>query len=189
METWVDIVGFDGWYQVSDEGRIRSCIATGGGWGNRYRDGQPWRYIPHRIVSGGRHQVQLHKPNDKKVYRYSISRLVWTCFKGPIPEGIEVDHIDRCIDNNYLSNFRLVTKAQNSWNSRPRKLRKYKGVFLDKRMPEGARCWNAALTVNKKRIFIGAFSTELEAVKAYNDAAIKYFGEFAYLNIIENEVH
>jgi hypothetical protein len=42
--------------------------------------------------------------------------------------------------------------------------------------------WRARICVNYKEIGLGFFSTPQEAAKAYNDAALKYFGEFAYLN-------
>jgi AP2-like factor (ANT lineage) len=36
--------------------------------------------------------------------------------------------------------------------------------------------------VNRKRIYIGSFEDQIEAAKAYDKAAIKYYGEFANLN-------
>lgn len=44
-------------------------------------------------------------------------RVVWELIYGPIPEGMEIDHIDRDRKNNALSNLRLVTSAGNSWNT------------------------------------------------------------------------
>ena len=45
---------------------------------------------------------------------------------------------------------------------------------------------------NKKNIFLGSFKDKKDAAKAYNEAAIKYHGEFARLNIIiddENKIN
>ena len=43
-----------------------------------------------------------------------IHRLVWETFKGEIPEGLEIDHIDNNRKNNSLSNLQLVTRAENN---------------------------------------------------------------------------
>ena len=58
---------------------------------------------------------------------------------------------------------------------------KYKGVCFDnaKRYPK--RPWLSSI-YHKKTIFIGHFSTEEEAAKAYDKAAYKIAGEFAKLN-------
>lgn len=42
-----------------------------------------------------------------------VHRLVWETFKGEIPEGLEIDHIDNNRKNNRLDNLQLVTRAKN----------------------------------------------------------------------------
>lgn len=46
------------------------------------------------------------------------------------------------------------------------------------------RNWRARIKINRKSKHIGWFATEAEAVRAYNEAAQQYFGEFACLNEI-----
>lgn len=47
---------------------------------------------------------------------YRIHRLVVEAFIGPIPEGFEVDHIDRDRSNNDVTNLRIVTHSENCRN-------------------------------------------------------------------------
>ena len=42
-----------------------------------------------------------------------VHRLVWETFKGEIPEGLEIDHMDNNRKNNALNNLQLVTRAEN----------------------------------------------------------------------------
>ena len=52
-----------------------------------------------------------------KKTRKSIHRLVWMAFRGAIPKGLEVDHIDMDKANNELENLRLLTRSQNCANT------------------------------------------------------------------------
>ena len=56
----------------------------------------------------------------------------------------------------------------------------YKGVWFDNRR----YAWKAAIQHEGKRKHIGRFSSELEAAKAYNEAALRLHGKFARLNEI-----
>ena len=46
--------------------------------------------------------------------------------------------------------------------------------------------WQVHLKVNGNRMYFGTFSDEVVAAKVYNEAATKYFGEFARLNEIDD---
>lgn len=100
------------------------------------------------------------------------------------PDGMEVDHADRNPLNNQKSNLRIATRAQNGMN-RPKVKRngaatsQYKGVWYDKRR----NCWYAMITINRKAIYLGTFQDEIDAAKAYDNAATNHYGTFAYLNL------
>ena len=47
---------------------------------------------------------------------YSGHRLIWEAFKGPIPKGSYIDHIDGNRSNNALNNLRLVSQSENMYN-------------------------------------------------------------------------
>ena len=48
---------------------------------------------------------------------YSNHRLVWEYHNGPVPDGMDVEHIDRDRTNCKLSNLRLATRSQNMQNT------------------------------------------------------------------------
>ena len=98
------------------------------------------------------------------------------------PANLEVDHIDGNHLNNQKSNLRLATSSQNKMNRGPRKDNKsgYKGVSWHKQRNQ----WTARIMANGKYQHLGLFGNILDAVKTYNEAAIKYFGEFAWINKI-----
>ena len=105
-----------------------------------------------------------------------------------INSKILTDHIDHNGLNNQRENLRLCNTSQNAGNRRIDSLQtmnsssKFKGVYWDNSRNQ---CWRSAIRVNGKRHHLGSFDSEIDAAKAYNEAAIKYFGEFACLNIIE----
>lgn len=92
-----------------------------------------------------------------------------------------IDHINQNGLDNRKSNLRKCNKSQNSMNTKKRETSKYKGVYKDKG-PGRIKRYKAHIHVNKKRICLGIFLTAEEAAIAYNDAALKYHGEFACLN-------
>lgn len=82
----------------------------------------------------GYHLVGI-KVNDKQT-SCLVHKLVWEAFNGPVPAGLEIDHIDRCYTNNKITNLRVVTHSQNMLNSsrvlnaKPKKLSKQKVVKI-----------------------------------------------------------
>lgn len=89
-----------------------------------------------------------------------------------------VDHINRNKLDNRKTNLRSATHGQNMVNSGPQKRNKsgYKGVYVNN------ESYQVQITSNGKRVYIGVYKTAVEAALAYDEAAKKYHGEFAYLN-------
>ncbi len=109
---------------------------------------------------------------------FLLHRVITNC-----PDGYVVDHINHNTFDNRKENLRICSNHQNRFNSNKYKNGKtsiYKGVYIDKRT--NSIC--ATLRYNRKHIHIGTFKTEIDAAIAYNEAALKYFGEFACLNFI-----
>ncbi|KKN70096.1 hypothetical protein LCGC14_0434210 [marine sediment metagenome] len=96
------------------------------------------------------------------------------------PDGILTDHRDGNGLNNTRDNLRICTKGQNSMNQRPQKGGSscYKGVSWHKARGK----WHARIELNQKTKHLGIYDNEIEAAKAYDNAASELFGEFAYTN-------
>lgn len=90
-----------------------------------------------------------------------------------------VDHINNKRYDNRRSNLRLADKQTNGINRPANKNNKlgHKGIFLNKNKTR----YCARIMVNYKNIHLGTFDTLEEAIKARQEAEIKYFGEFAYV--------
>lgn len=104
------------------------------------------------------------------------------------PKCILVDHKDRNGLNNIKENLRFCTYSQNLMNShKPNGAvsSKFKGVVFDSENGIRKTCWKASICINGKRINLGRFRTEIEAARAYNEAAILHFKDFARLNELD----
>ena len=92
----------------------------------------------------------------------------------------EIDHRDGNGLNCQRGNLRRCNRQQNGSSLRlsKRNTSGFKGVYWHKR----AQKWMAYINPNRLRIHLGLFTDKIEAAKAYNTAARKYFGKFAKLN-------
>lgn len=107
---------------------------------------------------------------------------------GKSPDGRAIDHINRNGADNRKANLRFAAHAENMRNCAPlniiNKSSQYKGVSLNKNSLIGNRImkWKVRLRHDNKEMIIGHYRNEIEAAKAYDDAARLHHGEFAYLN-------
>lgn len=101
-----------------------------------------------------------------------------------------LDHINNNPLDNRKVNLRFCPPAENVRNSQASNYKntqyssKYKGVS---RRRSGSFKWVAHIRKNNRQTYLGDFRTEKEAAMAYNKAAVESYGEFAYLNKIEED--
>lgn len=122
---------------------------------------------PYAITNGKINETRKHP----KMHRVIVARMIGRELK----REEYVDHIDNDSLNNRRCNLRICTFSQNAKNKKTyctNKLR-LKGVY------ERNGKFRAQIQVDKKKIMLGTFNTPEEAHRAYCEAAIKYYGEFA----------
>ena len=165
QEVWKDVIGYEGLYQVSSLGRVKSLgRKKGAGSGNKFR---PVILMKTNATSkDGYIRVSLCLKGISKSHK--IHKLVAINFLGHVPCGMDivVDHIDCNKQNNQVSNLQLISNRENATKDRHKnknKISKYVGVGLDKRRNK----WRAYISIEGKQTSIGYFKTETEANLAY----------------------
>ena len=108
-EIWKDIPDYEGLYQASNLGKIRSLDRE-----VRMAHNST-RIVKGRLIKSfkndGYNIVQLSKKGNVNCMK--VSRLVWSAFNGKIPEGMQINHNSEIRDDDRLENLSLVTPKEN----------------------------------------------------------------------------
>ena len=162
MEEWRGLIGYEGIYEVSSLGRVKSL--------SRFRKfGRGFSTTKERILKAGvdNHGYQLvvlskyNKPKTRRVHQ-----LVAEAFLNHEPCGFDlvVDHINDDKKDNSIENLQLVSMRFNAHKTpKEHNTSKYKGVCWDKQMKK----WKVQITINGKCNFLGLFNCEIEASEKY----------------------
>ena len=117
QEIWYDVKGYEGWYQVSNMGRVKSLE----------RVDRLGRRVNEKILSPGKHVngylfVHLWKGGERKMY--DVHRLVLMTFN-PCDnmKSLQVNHINEFKDDNRLENLEWCTALYNlTYNDRHKRV-------------------------------------------------------------------
>jgi hypothetical protein len=135
--------------------------------------------LQYRWSSNGKRVARAVKKNEEW-FTLWLHRVLLDA-----PDGVLVDHKNGNGLDNRRSNLRLASHAQNQFNAKKSTgfSSSYKGVNWLHKLGK----WGAKITVNYRQIHLGCFTSEIEAGRAYDDAARRYFGQYACLNFPESD--
>jgi hypothetical protein len=146
QEIWKDIKGYEGRYQISNLGRVKSLTKS-------IWNGYTFRIKDEFILKGGKDKkgylyVILSKDGIKSIYK--IHRLVAQFFI-PNPENkLEVNHIDGNKLNNSVNNLEWCTHQENIYHACTIGLRpNYRNVNQYDLQGNFIRCWNCISDISK----------------------------------------
>lgn len=161
MEIWKDIKGYEGMYQVSNMGNVKSL---------------------ERLDSIGRHlkgKLKKQSFDDKGYYQLSLSKngvikirrvhqLVAESFLNHTKCGYDlvINHINLNHQDNRIENLEIVTQRDNANKKHITSTSKYTGVCWSKEK----RKWRASINLKYKQSHLGYFTNEYEAHLAYEKA-------------------
>lgn len=156
-ETWEDVVGYEGLYQVDSFGRIKSL---------NYNHAKKERLLKLGINNRGYLQVVLYKNEIKKTK--TVHQLSTMSFFGHQPNGrcLVVNHKNFIKTDNRLKNLEIVTMRENSNKKHLKSTSKYVGVSWDK----GVKKWGSSIRINGIKNHLGFFVSEIDASNAYQNA-------------------
>ena len=161
MEIWKDIPNYEGLYKVSNLGKVKSLA----------RKSSCGRQLNERILKtppggGGYYQCNLYLNGKQKLF--NVHKLVAISFLNHKPNGMKivVDHIDNNKSNNRLENLQLISQRQNSSKDKKGGGSEHIGVYWNKT----ANKWRAQIEIEGKKKYLGYFTDEVQASRAYQSA-------------------
>jgi len=162
MEKWKNIKNFEGIYKVSNKGNVKSLkrkVKNKGSYSG-------YALVKEKILKQSTNRlgykvVTLQK--EGKRYHATVHRLVAKAFLEEPKNKNEVNHKDLNKANNNVLNLEWCNRSENinHYYKSIKTTSKYKGVSYQKDRDK----WVSYINLNKKRIFIGRFNTEIEAKK------------------------
>jgi len=172
QEIWKDIPNYEGYYQVSNYGNVKSLdrLIPNRHGSLTFRKGI---ILKQSKTSHGYMVVSLCFANKQDSFR--VNQLVALGFLNhkKYDNNFVVDHINNNKLDNRLENLQLLSHRDNVIKSLNKQDAKSKYIGVTKRM--NRNCWRARITFNKKSIHIGDYNSE-------NDAYLAYMNKYNEIN-------
>ncbi len=168
-EIWKDVIGYEGYYQVSNCGLVKSMervIVRKNGALLPIKE----KILKQAVGKRGYELVVLQKNGSGKTKK--IHQLVAESFLNHTPCGLKlvVDHIDEDKLNNNSWNLQIISHRDNIIKSTKRGFSNYVGV----RFHKASKKWVSEIMLDGKPKYIGIFLTEKEAAQAYSNTLNKH---------------
>ena len=161
-EIWKDIIGYEGLYQISNFGNVKSFSRPG-----TQTKPNSFRILKFCFDKDNYKTVCLCKKNKKSTKR--VHKLVANAFLIKYLEThFIVNHIDSDISNNNVKNLEFVSIQENVCHGTSKR-KDFVGIT---RVSKLSNRFMARTTIDKKRLYLGAFDTKEDAYKAKKDFEI-----------------
>jgi hypothetical protein len=165
-EIYKDIPGFEGKYQVSNFGNIKTIERV-----TILNDGRKFYYKDKVLICTpdlkGYPKIRLQNFNPNYGSTRRVHSLVWEVFGDgttiSFPNRV-IDHIDRNKKNNHINNLRIISNRENAFNRKDNK------EFIGVRKSNKSDNYTCRIWVNDKDYHLGTFKTQEEAFERYNEA-------------------
>ena len=167
QEIWKDIPNYEGYYQVSNLGNVKSLSRiVKNGWGTRTVCGK----ILKNLVNTTKGYLVVRLSKIGLVKTKQIHQLVAEAFLNHSQKGhkLVVNHKNFNRQDNRVENLEIVTQRENTNRAHIKSSSKYVGVSWHK----GSKKWMSRIVINGKRKHLGYFFEEIEASNAYQNALL-----------------
>jgi len=178
-EVWMDIPGYEGQYQVSDQGRVKSTFK---GINSRGISFSFKEHILSQCTASKYLFVCLRK--NLKSKNMLVHRLVALAFLGE--NKLDVDHIDGNRFNNKLSNLRYCSRRENCTFGAEKRTSSSStiGTILRISAYTGIKKFESAISFKKTKVYIGRFDNEKLASDSYS-CALKLITDNPEMEVID----
>lgn len=156
-EMWKDIKDYEGLYQISNFGKVKSLYSN--------------RLLKLPPTHDGYLIARLYKNSQRKtVY---VHHLVWDSFGDKPRNGriLQIDHIDNNPQNNCIQNLQVLTARENTIKCkvRTKDTGKYVGVSTHK----SSNKFRSRIFIDGKQILLGYFNNKMDAYTAYQNKLLE----------------
>ena len=164
-EIWKAVIGYEGLYEVSNLGRVKSLQRI-----VEKSDGKNYtvneKILKARMTLNGYYRINLHNQGVMKTI--NIHQLVAESFLKHTPCGLKlvVNHINFDKIDNRVVNLEIVTQRENANQKHLPSTSEYTGVCWNK----SAKKWKAQISVHGFNKYLGLFTDEYQAHLAYKSA-------------------